>query len=104
MWLEDGAVTGHYNIAAASYGLQVGVQSFAYAFFFMTDSAVDHLHDTKGWDLGMGPSVVLVDAGVAKGLTLETATKDVYVFIFGQKGLMAGAGIQGSKISRLKDR
>ncbi len=26
----------------------------------------------------------------------------VYAFVFGQKGLMAGVGLQGNKITRLK--
>jgi lipid-binding SYLF domain-containing protein len=29
-------------------------------------------------------------------------TNDVYAFVFGQKGLMAGVGIQGNKITKIK--
>ena len=43
----------------------------------------------------------MVDAGIAKTLTTTTARSDVYAFTFGQKGLMAGAGLQGSKISKI---
>jgi len=49
----------------------------------------------------MGPSIVVVDAGKAKTLTTTTAKDNVYAFIFGQRGLMAGLGLQGSKISRI---
>jgi len=45
--------------------------------------------------------VVVVDAGVAKSFTSTTITQDVYAFIFGQQGLMAGIGVQGNKISKL---
>jgi lipid-binding SYLF domain-containing protein len=38
---------------------------------------------------------------MAKSLTTTTAKSGVYAFIFGQKGLMAGLGLQGSKISRI---
>lgn len=51
--------------------------------------------------MGVGPSIVIVDDGVAKSLTTTTASDDVYAFIFGQKGLMAGIGIQGSKITKI---
>jgi lipid-binding SYLF domain-containing protein len=34
-------------------------------------------------------------------LTTTTTKDDIYVFFFGQKGLMAGLGIQGSKISKI---
>ena len=37
---EHGQTAGYYNIAAASYGLQIGVQSFGYALFLMNDKLV----------------------------------------------------------------
>jgi len=43
-----------------------------------------------------------VDQGAAKTLTTTTAQSDVYAFVFGQQGLMAGIGMQGSKITRVK--
>ena len=60
--IKNGQPAGRYNIAAGSYGLQAGVQSFAYAMFFMTDSALQYLENTAGFEIGMGPSVVVVDA------------------------------------------
>ena len=99
--LRNGRVAGYYNIVAGSYGLQAGVQSFDYAMFFMTGSALDYLNSSAGFEVGVGPSVVVVDAGIAKSLTTTTAKDDVYAFIFGQKGLMAGLGLQGSKITRV---
>lgn len=100
--LVNGGPAGYYNIAAASYGFQAGVQGFAYAMFFMTDSALGYLDNTAGFEIGMGPSIVVVDAGKAKSLTTTTGREDVYAFIFGQKGLMAGVGLQGSKITRIR--
>jgi lipid-binding SYLF domain-containing protein len=98
---RKGAPAGTYNIAAGSYGFQAGVQGFAYAMFFMTDEALAYLDKSGGFEVGAGPSVVVVDAGKAKSLTTTTARSDVYAFVFGQKGLMAGAGLQGSKITKL---
>jgi lipid-binding SYLF domain-containing protein len=99
--LRRGRVVGYYNIVAGSYGLQAGVQSFNYAMFFMSDSALQYLDKSEGFEVGVGPSVVVVDAGVAKSLTTTTGKDDVYAFIFGQRGLMAGLGLQGSKITRI---
>ena len=99
--LQNGNIVGHYNVAAASYGLQAGVQSFGYAMFFMTDAALDSLNKKAGFEIGAGPSIVVVDAGKAKTLTTTTLRSDVYAFVFGQKGLMAGFGLQGSKITRI---
>lgn len=96
-----GRTAGYYNSVAASYGLQAGVQSFGYALFFMNDAAMDYLNRSEGWEIGVGPSIVVVDAGVAKSLTTMTSKDNVYAFIFDQKGLMAGLGLQGSKITRI---
>jgi lipid-binding SYLF domain-containing protein len=97
----DGKTVGYYSSVAASYGLQAGVQKFGYALFFITGSALDYLKKSEGWEIGTGPSLVIVDEGVAGSLTTTTAKSDIYAFFFDQKGLMAGIGLQGSKITKL---
>ena len=99
--LKGGRTTGYYSSVAASYGFQAGIQAFSYALFFMNDGALVALDDTAGFEIGVGPSIVLVDQGVAKSMTTTTLTEDVYAFIWGQQGLMAGLGIQGSKITKI---
>lgn len=99
--LENGKPVAYYNTVAASYGLQAGAQSFGYAMFLMTDKALEYLKNSKGWELGAGPSIVVVDKGLAKNLSTTTAKDDIYAFFFGQKGLMAGLGLQGSKITEI---
>ena len=98
---EGGETVGYYNTVAASYGLQAGVQSFGYAMFFMTESALQYLKESAGWEIGVGPTVVVVDEGRARSLSTTTAKEDIYVFFFDQKGLMAGLGVQGSKITQI---
>jgi len=71
--------------------------------FMMTDKAVSALAANEGFEVGVGPSVVVIDEGKAKTMTTTTAKDDIYAFIFGQKGLMADLGMQGNKITRLKD-
>ena len=97
-----GKTVAYYNISAASFGMQAGGQRFSYAMFFMTDAALSYLEKSDGWQIGSGPSVVVVDKGAAKSLTSTTLTQDVYAFPFGQKGLMAGLGLEGSKITRIQ--
>ena len=100
---RQGKVAGYYNTSGASFGLQAGAQQFGYAMFMMNDKALGALSANEGFEVGVGPSVVVLDEGKAKTLTTTTAKDDIYAFIFGQKGLMAGLGIQGNKITRLKD-
>jgi lipid-binding SYLF domain-containing protein len=99
--LLNGRNTAYYNISAGSLGLQAGVQEFSYALFFMNAAALDYLRRNNGWSIGSGPSVVVVDEGVARSLSNMTLTQDVYAFPFGQKGLMAGLGLEGAKITQI---
>jgi lipid-binding SYLF domain-containing protein len=99
---QKAARTAYYNSVAASYGLQAGVQVFGYALFFMSDSALRYLDNTGGFELGAGPSLVVLDAGAAKALTTTTMQNDIYAVFFDQRGLMAGLGLQGTKISRIE--
>jgi lipid-binding SYLF domain-containing protein len=81
--------------------LQAGAQKFGYALFFMNDNAVSQLDKSDGFEVGVGPSVVVVDQGMAKNVTTTTMQDDIYAFVFGQKGLMAGVGLQGNKVKRI---
>jgi lipid-binding SYLF domain-containing protein len=99
--LRGGRAVGYYNTVAGSYGFQAGVQKYGYALFFMNDAALKQLESMEGFEVGMGPSLVIVDEGRGKSITSSTITSDVYAFIFNQKGLMGGAGIQGSKITKI---
>jgi lipid-binding SYLF domain-containing protein len=99
--MRNGRAVGFYNSVAGSYGLQAGVQVFSYALFFMNEGALSYLDASSGWEVGVGPSVVVVDKGMGKSITSTTLTQDVYAFIFGQKGLMGGIGVQGSKITKI---
>jgi len=100
--LKGGAVDGYYNSVTASWGFQAGAQTYGYAMFLMTDKALHYIHETHGWEVGVGPTVVIVDEGVAKNLSTTTLKDDAYAFIFGQQGLMAGVSIEGSKISPIR--
>jgi len=95
-------VVGVYNTSAVSVGMQAGAQSFGYGLFFMTDKALADFRNSQNFQIGVGPSVVFIDEGVAKDVNTLTTQADVYGVIFDQKGLMAGVGVQGSKITRLK--
>jgi lipid-binding SYLF domain-containing protein len=99
--LKNGTAVGYYKTTGASFGLQAGGQTYGYAMFFMNAKALDDFVNASGFEVGVGPSVVLVDEGMAKTTTTTTLKDDIYAFVFGQKGLMAGLGIQGNKITKI---
>lgn len=100
--IEGANVAGYYNTVSASWGLQAGAQTYGYVVFLMTNAAVKYLHQTDGWEIGVGPTVVVVNEGAAKNLSTSTLKDDAYAFIFGQQGLMAGVSIEGTKISKIR--
>ena len=67
-----------------------------------TDSAMNWLDRNDGWEVGVGPSIVVVDAGTASSATTTTLQSEIYVLFFDQKGLMGGLGLQGTKIPRMR--
>ncbi|HEU4342232.1 MAG TPA: lipid-binding SYLF domain-containing protein [Candidatus Binatia bacterium] len=98
---KNGKTVAYYRSLAASYGFQAGVQAYGYVLFFMDDASLQYLDNSAGFELGTGPSLVVLDAGFGKNLSTTTLQKGIYAFIFDQKGLMGGLGIQGSKITKI---
>jgi lipid-binding SYLF domain-containing protein len=98
---KNGKSVAYYRSLAASYGFQAGVQAFGYVLFFMDDASLQYLDNSAGFELGVGPSLVVLDEGFGKNVSTTTLQKGVYAFIFDQKGLMGGMGIQGTKITKI---
>jgi len=102
--LKRGAkIDGYYNSFTGSWGLQAGAQSYGYAVFLMSKKAESYISRSSGWEIGVGPTVVVVNEGVAKNLSSSTMKDDAYAFIFDQQGLMIGISIEGTKITRIKN-
>jgi lipid-binding SYLF domain-containing protein len=98
---KNGKAVAYYRSLAASFGYQAGIQDFGYVLFFMDDESLRYLDNSAGFELGTGPSLVVLDAGFGKNLSTTTLQKGIYAFIFDQKGLMAGVGVQGTKITKI---
>jgi len=101
LFRSDGSIGGFFQTTSVSYGLQAGVQNFGYALFLMDDAALRNVNRNGGWEIGGSPSLVVVDRGMATALTTTTINSGTYAFFFNQRGLMAGLGLQGSKITRI---
>lgn len=99
---RSGKFSGYYNSVSASWGWQAGAESYGYVLFLMNDKALKHLNTSKGWEIGVGPSVVIVNEGVAKNISSSTMRDDAYAYIFDQQGLMASLSIEGTKITQIK--
>lgn len=98
-----GQTEGYFRSTAVSYGLQAGVAKFGYVMFLMDGDSVDYVRNTAGWEVGVGPNITVADEGIARKLTTTTVNSGIYVFFVSQEGFFAGAGIEGTKISRIAD-
>ena len=98
---SHGKPIGYFRIRSGSVGWQAGGQTLSYAMFFFTDSGLGYLRKSKGWSIGSGPSVVIIDKGKAGAMNTTTLQADVAAIPFGQEGLMAGLGLEGTKISQI---
>jgi lipid-binding SYLF domain-containing protein len=98
---KNGVTAGYYSIAGGSFGFQIGAQAFSEALFFMTPDALKYLDRSQGFQVGADASVAVVNEGVAVDANSTTVGQPIVAIVFGQQGLMAGAVIAGSKISRI---
>lgn len=97
-----GKSVDYYSTASASFGWQIGAQSKAIIFLFMTQEALDKFRNSQGWTAGIDASVAVIKAGANGDIDLNTATKPVNVFVMTNQGLMANLTIEGTKITKLK--
>jgi lipid-binding SYLF domain-containing protein len=99
--LTGGHTTGYYNIAAASIGLQLGVQEKSVVIMFMNGESLKKFRDSKGWKVGVDGSVAIATLGAGEALDTETLQKPIIGWVFSNKGLMYNLTLEGSKISKL---
>ena len=97
-----GKVDGYYLSKAVSYGFQAGIATFGYVMFLMDDESVNYVHDTAGWEVGLGPNITVGDVEYASKLTTTSVQDGILVFFVNQEGLFAGGGIEGTKITRIE--
>ena len=104
MFRNDGSISGYYETASVSYGLQAGAQQVGYALFFMNNRASHNLDRSGRWEIGGSPNLVIVNQSAAASMSTTTMDKDIYAFFFNQRGLMGGLSLEGTKITRIHPR
>jgi len=100
--LENGKTVGYYSISGASIGLTLGVARHSNVILFNTPAARDKFVNSHDWSIGADTSVAVVKKGAGGTYDTETLKKPVLSFVFGEKGLMGDASLQGAKISKIK--
>ena len=96
-----GKTVEYYSLAAGSVGLQIGAQKTNLILVFMQDEALKNFRKSSGWKAGVDGSVAFIDVGAGKSLDTVNIKDPIVAFMFGQRGLMANATVEGAKFTKL---
>lgn len=98
----DGAVDSYYKTTSASVGLQIGAESKALVFLFMTQDALDRFRASRGWAGGVDASVAFLKVGANGAVDVNTARAPTLAFVMTNSGLMANLSLEGTKVTRIE--
>jgi lipid-binding SYLF domain-containing protein len=93
---------GYYRTTSGSFGLQIGAQSRALVFLFMTDDALRQFRESKGWSVGADASVAVLKVGANGEIDVTTAGAPTVAFVMTNAGLMANLKLEGTKVTRIE--
>jgi lipid-binding SYLF domain-containing protein len=99
--LVDGKTVAYYSTAAASIGLQLGVQKKSIIIVFLTQEALTKFQKSEGWEVGVDGSVALIKVGAGGSINTNNVKEPIVAFVFGQKGLMYNLTLEGTKLTKL---
>ncbi len=91
----------YYSSAQFNYGLQLGAQQYSHVLFFMTDQALSKFYNSDGFKLGANAEAAIIKESDFIGIDTINVNSDVVGVVFGQKGLILGASLEGTKYTRL---
>ena len=99
--IVDGIKIQYYKALTTSVGLQIGVGSKDLVVLFFDDTAMDNFLYSSGWEVGVDGAVALFSRGAAGAVDSITFKDPIVGFVFGQKGLIAGVSIEGTKFTKI---
>ena len=99
--IVDGIKVQYYKALTTSLGIQVGVGSKDLIILFFDDTAMDNFLYSSGWEVGVDGAVALGTIGAAGASDTITIKDPIIGFVFGQKGLLAGVSIEGTKFTKI---
>jgi lipid-binding SYLF domain-containing protein len=97
-----GVADGYYETTSASLGLQIGAESRAMVFLFMTQDALDRFRAGHGWAGGIDASVAVLKVGANGEIDANTARAPTIAAVMTNSGLMANVSLQGTKVTRIQ--
>ena len=97
----DGKDVAYYSIASGSVGLTLGLAKHKEVILFMTQEALDKFQNSHGWSIGADTGVAILSKGGGGDYDTQTLQRPILGFVFGEKGLIGDASLEGSKVSKI---
>ena len=97
-----GKTVGYYDLMGGSFGFEIGGERVNLILLFMEDKALKHFEESSDWQAGADANVTFLKTAVAREASTDTINKPVIGVIYGEKGLMANASIEGAKFTKRK--
>ena len=99
---EHGHVEGYYRTTTGSVGWQIGAQSRALVFLFLTEDALQRFKASHGWSGGVDASVALLTVGANGAIDANAERAPTVAFVMTNAGLMANLTLEGTKVTRIE--
>jgi len=97
----NGATRHYYSLTSASVGYQIGAQEHSVLIAFLSEASLNNFMASNGWEAGVDGSIAVAEWGKTGDISSISYEKPIIAFMYGSKGLMAGATIKGTKFKRI---
>jgi len=97
----NGETKHYYSMTSASIGYQAGVQVYSIVIAFVSEASLHSFIKSNGWEAGVDGSITVSDWGEGRDISSMSFEKPIIAFVYGQKGLMAGVSIKGTKFLKI---
>ena len=98
----DGKTVAYYSVTSASVGLTLGLAKHKEVILFMNQEVLDKFTNSQGWSIGADTGVAVLSDGGGGNYDTHTLQRPILAFVFGEKGLIGDASVEGSKINQIE--
>ena len=98
---KGGETVAYYKMRGGSVGLQAGYEEGDLVFVFFTDQAVKKFMKDNEFTVEAEAGITMIDQGAETSANSIRQQGEVAGFALGDKGLMAGATVKGTKFKRV---
>lgn len=96
-----GETKEYYSLTSASIGYQIGAQEHSVLIAFLSETSLNNFRKSNGWEAGVDGSIAVAEWGKGGDISSISFEKPIIAFMYGSKGLMAGATVKGTKFQKI---